>query len=159
MRARTRQTFEVRQGIERNVDLARRATELVAADFLQKFVGKLAFFNKANESISWIDAGRNQVGVDLVTVLENHTLRAIVLDDDPRNRRFGANFGTKFAGGVGNGVGDGAGPTASKAPRAERAVNLAHVVVEQNVSRSRRTHAEKRADNSGSRHRGLEHIG
>src|SRR5258708_14037571 len=136
MRARPRQTLEVRQGIERNVALARRATELVAADFLQKFVGKLAFFNKANESISWIDAGRNQVGVDLIAVLKDHALCAIVLHDDPRNRRFRANLRAQLAGRVGNGIGDGAGPAASKAPGAERAVNLSHVVVEQNVSPS-----------------------
>ena len=54
---------------------------------------------------------------------------------------------------------DGAGAAARQAPRAERAVDLAHVVVEQHVGGARRSHAEKRADDARRRHRRLEHVG
>ena len=56
-------------------------------------------------------------------------------------------------------VGDRSGSAASKSPRAERAVDLAHVVMEEHVGGSRRSHAEERPDDARRRHRGLEHVG
>ena len=59
----------------------------------------------------------------------------------------------------GNRVRDRAGAAAGQSPRPERAVDLAHVVVEQDVRRARRTHAQERADDAAGRHRRLEHVG
>ena len=60
---------------------------------------------------------------------------------------------------LGDRVRDRAGPAAREAPRAERAVDLAHVVVKQHVSGARRSHAEERSDDPRCRHRRLEHVG
>ena len=59
----------------------------------------------------------------------------------------------------GNRVRHRAGAAARQSPRSERAVDLAHVVVQQHVGRARRSHAEKRADDPRRRHRRLEHVG
>ena len=56
-------------------------------------------------------------------------------------------------------IADRAGAAAREAPGAERAVDLAHVVVQQHVGRARRAHAEERADDPARRHRGLQHVG
>src|SRR5258708_19911482 len=143
MRGGAGKALEVGQGIERNIDLARRAAEFVTADFFKKLVRELAFFNKTNESIARIDARGNQVGMDLVAVLKHHTLRAVVLDDDPRNRRFRANLRAKRAGSIANGIGHGSGTAASKAPRAECAVNLSHVLLHHTLPCSPRAHPHK----------------
>ncbi len=50
-------------------------------------------------------------------------------------------------------------PPRDEAPRSERAVDLAHVVMEEHVRGAGRAHAEERPDDAGSRHRGLEHVG
>ena len=106
-----------------------------------------------------IDAGRNNVGVNFVAVREHNAGGASVLDDDFGNRSFGANFNSGLASGVGNRVRDGAGAAARESPGTERAVNLAHVVMQQNVGGAGRAHAEKSSDNARGRHGRLEHIG
>ena len=145
--------------IQRDVHLAGRSAEFVALHFFQKFAGKLALFEELDEGEAGIDAGGNDVAVDLVAILQNDALSAIVLYQDLCNRRFGADLDANFAGGVGDGVGDCAGAAARKSPGTKRAVNFSHVVMQQDVGRAGRAHAKKRADDSGGRHGGLEHVG
>ena len=78
---------------------------------------------------------------------------------DLRDRRLGADLDAGLARRVGDRVRDRAGAAAGEAPGPERAVDLAHVVVEQDVGRAGRAHAEERADDAGRRHRRLEHVG
>ena len=82
-----------------------------------------------------------------------------VLDQDLRDRHLGPDFHAGFASSVGDGIRNRASTAAGESPGAKRAVDLAHVVVQQNVGGSGRAHAEKGADDSRGRHRGLEHVG
>ena len=75
------------------------------------------------------------------------------------DRRLGADLGARLPRRGGDRVRDRAGAAAREAPGAERAVDLAHVVVQQHVGRARRPHAEKRPDDPRRRHRRLEHVG
>jgi hypothetical protein len=91
--------------------------------------------------------------------VKHHAGGASVLDDDFRNRSFGADFDSGLASGVGNRIRNCAGAATRKSPGTEGAVNLSHVVMQQNVSGAGRAHAEKSSDNARRRHRRLEHIG
>ena len=150
---------EVRQRIEREVDLARRAAELVAAHALDEIGRQLALVHEFQERQVRIDARHDDVRRDLVAVLQDHAGGAAVLGEDAADRRFGANLDAVLARGGGNRVRHRAGAAAGQSPRSERAVDLAHVVVQQHVGRARRSHAEKRADDPRRRHRRLEHVG
>ena len=56
-------------------------------------------------------------------------------------------------------LGHAAGAALRQAPRSERAVDLAHVVMEQHVGGAGRSDAEKRADDARGRHRRLQDVG
>ena len=105
-----------------------------------------------------IDAGRDNVGGYFFAALQSDTAGAAVLDEDFRDARLGANLHARFARGIGNGIRDRARAAAAEAPRAERAINFAHVVMQQNISGSRRTNSKKRSDNAGGGHRGFKYI-
>ena len=95
----------------------------------------------------------------LVAVLEHHARGPPVLRQNLRDRAPGANLRAEAPRRVADGVGDRAGPAARQAPGAEGAVDLAHVVVQQDVGGARRPHAEERADDARRAHRGLQHVG
>ena len=159
MSARSGDGLEVRQRVERQIHFAGRPAILVAVYVFQKFRGQRACLEKFRESQPGVDARRNDVGINLVAVGEHHAFGFAVLHDDLRDRGLGADFGAGFAGRIGDGVGNCSGAAAGKSPGAEGAVNFSHVVMQQNVSRSRRTHAEERSDDARRRHRRFEHIG
>ena len=116
------------------------------------------FANHFHKRQTRIDAGRNYVGVDLISASEHDAFRLPVLQNYLRDGSFRANLCAGFAGRVSNRIRDRAGSSARQPPGSERAVDLAHVVVQQNVSRAGAAHAQKGADDSGRRHRRLEHI-
>src|SRR6266851_3046014 len=93
-----------------------------------------------------VHARRDDGGADFVAVFENDSGGAALMEKNSCDSGFRADFSAGFARGAGNGVGDGTGAAAAEAPGAEGAVNLAHVVVEQNVGRAGRANAEERAD-------------
>src|SRR4029434_3362492 len=64
---------------------------------------------------------------------------------DFRDAGAGANFDAGFASSVGDRIRDSSRAAAGESPGTERTVNLAHVVVEQDVGGARRSHAEERA--------------
>ena len=106
-----------------------------------------------------VDAGGNDVGVNFVAVAEDDALGFAFFHNDSCGRSLRADFDSCFAGRIGDGVRDRAGAAARESPGAESAVDFSHVVMEQDVGGSGRAHSEERADDSGGRHRGLEHIG
>ena len=95
-----------------------------------------------------IDAGGNHIGANLFTILQDDARDAIVLDQNLADRRIRADFHAEFPRGRTDGVGDLPRAAAAETPRAERAVNFTHVVVQQNVCGAGRANSEKCADNS-----------
>ena len=97
--------------------------------------------------------------VDLLTTLEDDASGAIADDPDPRDGRLGPDLGAERLRGPGDRHRDAAGPALGDAPRAERPVDLAHVVMEQDVRRPGRADALIRPDDPGRGHRRLERVG
>src|SRR5262249_49556996 len=95
-----------------------------------------------------INTRRNDVCANLVSVLKGDASGLSVFNNDFGNWAFRSDLGSGFASGIRNSIRNGACSAAHKAPRAKGAVDLAHVMVQQNVRSSGRTHAKKRADNS-----------
>ncbi len=147
------------QRVEREVHFAGRAAEFVALHFLAEIVGQMLGVDHLQEREVGIDARRDDGRVVLVAGGGGDADRLAVFNQDLRDRNLRLDFHTGFASGVGNGVGDGAGSSAGETPGAKCAVDLAHVVVQQDVGGAGRAHAEKRADDSRRRHGGLEHVG
>src|SRR5258708_6439018 len=154
-----RKALEIRQSIECDVHLAGRTSKFITANVRKKLFGKLAFFHEVKEGEARINTGGDHISINLVSILESHTLRAVVLDDEFGNGRLSADLCAGFAGSVCNGVGNCPGATSRKPPGAERAINLSHVMVQQNVSRTRRANAQKSADNARCGHCSLERVG
>ena len=145
--------------VEREVDLARRPAELVAPDVGDELVGQVLGADHVQEGEVRVDARRDDLARQVVAILEHDADRGPVLDDDLRDARPGADFGAGLARRAGDGVRDRAGPAAREPPRSERAVDLAHVVMQEHVGRAGRAHAQERADDPRRRHRRLEHVG
>ena len=101
---------------------------------------------------------RIEVGVDLLARFERDADRAAALDDDVGDRRVHPDLGAERLGRAADRVADPAGPALGDAPRPERAVDLAHVVVEQDVGRARALDALVGADDPGRGHRRLERV-
>ena len=157
--ASARQAREVRQPVEREVHLAGRAAEPVPPQVLDEVVRQMRLAHEPEERQSGIRAGRDDACAQFVAVPQHHSRGASVLDQHLRDGRVGADLDPRLPGGGGDRERNGAGAAPGKAPRAERAVDLAHVVVQQHVGRTRRAHAEERADDAGRRHSRLEHVG
>src|SRR3989442_463985 len=76
-----------------------------------------------------------------------------------RNRRLGSEFHSRFPARLDNSVRNGSGPATGKAPGAECAVNLSHIVVEQHVGGPGGAHAQESPDDAGSCHGRFEDVG
>ena len=159
MLAHAGQAGEVRQAVDGQVDLAGAAAELEPADLLLELGVEGAGLEEVEEGDLGVGRGEDVGRLDLLAVLEDDAGRLAVLDDDPRNRGLGADLGAEGLRGAGDRVGHAAGAALRDAPGTERAVDLAHVVVEQDVGRAGRVDALVRADDPGRRHRGLERVG
>ena len=149
---------EVRQPVDGHVHLAGRAAELEPADLGLELGVQRARFDELEERPVGIERAQDRVGADLLAVLEDDPDRTAVLRQDPLDRGFEPDLGPERAGRVADRVADPAGPALRDAPGPERAVDLAHVVVEQDVGRARALDALVRADDPGRGHRGLERI-
>ena len=79
--------------------------------------------------------------------------------DDVINRGLGPDLGPRFTRRRGDGLRNRAGAAAGNAPGAESAVDLAHVVVQEDVGGSRRTDALEGADDARCRHRCDQRVG
>ena len=97
--------------------------------------------------------------MDFVAVLEHHARRAPVARDDPADGRVRADLDSELARRCRDRIRNCAGAPFGESPRSERAVDFAHVVVEQHVGGARRSHTLKRADDARGRHRRLQHVG
>ena len=97
--------------------------------------------------------------MDLLAGFERHADGPAALDDDVGDGRLRADLGAQRAGGVADRVADPAGPALGDAPRTECPVDLAHVVMEQDVGRAGALDALVRPDDPRRGHRGLERVG
>ena len=102
---------------------------------------------------------RTERRLDLLAALEDDARSRGRRGRDARDRRLGADLGAERLRRAGDRVRHAAGAALRDAPGAERAVDLAHVVVEQHVRGPGRADALVRADDPRRRHRRLERVG
>ena len=158
VRSDTGEAGELRQTTQRQVHLARRAAKLVALDFLDEVVRQLLAFDQLQERAARVEPGDDDRRGDLVAVLEDDAAHAAVLHEHALDRRVRANLGAERARRRRDGLADRARSALLKPPRSKRAVDLAHVVMQQHVRRAGRPRAEKRADDAARRLRRFERI-
>src|ERR1041384_1614245 len=108
----------------------------------------MATVYELDKCVSRIDAGRNNVCVKFITVRQHHAFGLAIFHDDFDDARLRTNFYPGFTSCPCDRIGDRTSSATRKSPRTECAVNFSHVVMEQYVCSSRRTHAQKRSDNS-----------
>ncbi len=158
-RAALRQRRERRQAIECDVDLAGRTANLEVLDAAVEFLRQIVLVHAGQERALYVHRRDDDTSVDLVAVLKCNACYLAVLDDDLVD----AGFGTQFAAGRLVGTCDGlrnrTGTAASESPGTDVAVDIAHVVMQQNVGRSGRMNAERGADNAAAGECRLDHIG
>ena len=95
-----------------------------------------------------IDRRDDDLGVELVAVLEDDAAGAAVRHLERFDAGAGADLGAELACRRGDRFGDLSGAALGKPPGAERTVDLAHVVVQQHVGRAGRADAEEGADDA-----------
>src|SRR5437868_9518866 len=119
MCARSGHALEIRQSIESEIDLAGRSAKFVTAHSLDKLSRQLVFVHQLGEGHSGIDAGGNDIGVDLIAIGKHDALGSPILYQNFRNASLGANFDSGFAGGIADCIGDSAGASAGESPGTE----------------------------------------
>ena len=153
-----RQAGQVGQPVERQVHLARGATELVAAHTLDQVVGKLLGLHQLGEREPRIEPRHHDLGRDLLAALERHAGRLAVAGEDALHRGAGADRRAERLGGPRDALADGTRAALLESPGAECAVDLSHVMVEQHVGGAGRARPQEGADDSARRLGGLERI-
>ena len=151
---------EIRQSVEREIHLSRRARETCSAALRRRTRP-----GSSRGSRNFVKVRRGSTdddtieAFDFVAVVEDDAGRAPVAGEDSADGRLRANLDTRLARRGRNGIRDRAGAPLGESPRSERPVDFAHVVMEQHVRRARRAHTLKRADDARCRHRRLQHVG
>ena len=89
---------ELGQGVEREVDLARRAPELVALDVLDELPRQLLLADELHEGQPRVDARGHDAGADLLARLEHDTRGLAARDQDLGDRGLRADLDTELHG-------------------------------------------------------------
>src|SRR6266404_1012645 len=153
------QAFEIGERVESEIHFAGGAAEFVAADAFEEVIREFIGREKFLEGEMRVDAGGNYAGGNFFAGFESNAGSATVLYEDFVDGGLCADFHTEFAGGCGDSVADGTGAAAAESPGTEGAVDFAHVVMKENVSRAGGADAEEGPDDAGSGHGGFEDVG
>ena len=105
-----------------------------------------------------VDPGDDGLRTDLVPVAEHHAGRPAALDPHALDGRLGDDLGPVGECRLRARPAHPAGAALGEAPGTKRAVDLAHVVVQQHVGGARRSHAEECPDDPADGHRRLEDV-
>jgi hypothetical protein len=144
---------EVGQTVEREVHFARAAAQLVALDLCCELAVQVLLAHEAHEGAPRVEPRHHRACADLVAVVEHDAGRAPPRHAQVAHRRLGQDLGAEAARRRGDRLADAAGAAFREPPRAKRAVDLAHVMVEQHVGGAGRAHAQEGADDAAHRHR------
>ena len=92
--------------------------------------------DKSCERQARVNAGRDYVGINLITVGQNYASGLALLDDDLCDGRFGTDFDSGFPRSFRDGAGNCACAAAGESPGTKSPVDFSHIVMEQHISRS-----------------------
>src|SRR5262249_10559789 len=141
-------TFELGQLVDGEVDLAGRAAQFVAVDLADELVVEVFFADELLERQVRVAVRDHELRFDLVAVFHHDARRAVALDVDVRNGGRSTDFRAVRFRRASTSHRDLAGAALGEAPRTERAVDLTHIVVKENVGGTGRLDAEVRADDA-----------
>src|SRR5438309_10586261 len=99
---------------------------------------QLTGLHELDEGVPGIDTGRDNIRIDLITILQYYAACSAILANDFRRRCVCANLSDRFFCGFGVGVGNRPRSAAGKHPGPKMAVDLTLVMVEQDIRRYRR---------------------
>ena len=95
-----------------------------------------------------VSGGHDNFGCEFIAVLESDANSASILNDDLLHACVESDFHSERFRCAKDGAADSARAVLGKTPRAESAVNFAHVVMKQNICSARGTRTEECADDS-----------
>src|SRR5262245_2149518 len=104
MRARSGQAGEVRQSVERKIDLRGGPSESIVMNVLDELVRELARFDEAQKRQARIDARCDDTRADFVTVVEDDALRLVATYENAFDLRLRSDLDTGGASGAGDRV-------------------------------------------------------
>ena len=136
-----------------------RAAELEPADLLLELGLERARLDEAEVGQPGVDGADHRPRPDLLARLEHDADGPAAPDVDPGDGRLEPDLGSERLGGGTDRVRDAPGPAARDAPGPEGAVDLTHVVVQEDVGRAGALDALVRPDDPGRRHRRDERVG
>ena len=154
-----RQRREFRHRIQRDVDLAGRAPDLEVLHPAQERIRQFLFLDQFQEGALHIGVGDDEPAMNLLAAGQHHAHRPASLDQYALDLGAGADGAAGSLEGSGERLGDGPHAAARIAPGADRAVDLAHVMVQQHVGRAGRHRPQRRADDAGDGEIGLDDVG
>jgi hypothetical protein len=144
--AGTRKAGEIRKAIERHIHLSRRSAELVPINVFDEVIGQMLFTDHPYECQARVKARGDDIGEDLIAIFEGYAFGLAAGHENLRHWR--GRISTLRRAAINSNA-----PVPPRAnPRPERAVDLAHIVVKQNV-RVPGDRLEESSDNSRGRHR------
>ncbi len=143
------QRGEPRRGVERDVELARRTARLEGTDALEEIAGQVRLIDMTQEGALDIHVRHDAPRRDLVAVRQDHAGGPAALHDDLLDAAAGANLATRRPERGGERLGDRSHAAARKAPGADRAIHIAHRVMQEDIGRAGRHRPERGADDRG----------
>ena len=147
---------ELRQLVDRDVDLHRAAARLPLRDRGDEVVGELGSVDLVEERDLRMRRGDDDVGAQLFARVEHDTARASVLHIDARDARVGAHRRAERLGRVAQRARHAAHAAAREAPVAHLAVaDVTDLVMRHHVRGARRTRPGPRADDAAHREHAL----
>ncbi len=106
-----------------------------------------------------IDARDDDLALNLFARGEHDAVSAAVFDQHLVDRRLGSDLRAMMARRLGDDSADRAHAATGETPGAKRAVELAHVMMQQHIGGSRRARSHESADDTARRHGRFEHVG
>ncbi len=149
---------EFRQAVERDVHLAGGAAHLEMLHAMDEVAGKRILVDELEEGALDVGIGDDEAGAQFVAVRQHDAGGPPAARQDLCDLRIRAD---RTAGGkerAGEGLRHRAHAAARIAPGADRAVHLAHIVVEEDIGRAGRHRAERGADDARERQIGLDDV-
>ena len=153
------EAMEVRQAVQRDVELAGRSANLEVLCLADYILGQVFFIHHIEKGTFGIKVGYHDIGVQLGAVLERHTIGLAMLDHDLVDVGIADNVTTKALQGFGQGTGNRTHATTSKSPGTHITIHVTHIVVQQYIRGSWRVNTQRCTDNPGASQVRFNHIG
>ena len=122
---------------------------------LNHVIGQIFGVGNIKEGALGVEVRNHNIGVVFGTVLQSHALGLTVTHNNFIDVGVTNDLAPVRQKGLGQGIGYSTHTAPGKTPGANVAINIAHVMVQQYISRTRRVHSQRRTDNAATGKVGL----